>query len=559
MPTSPTVSRARAIARVAAGVFVLLVALGAPAAARADDQAVRRVLELVYAGRCDEALGEIAALRREADSAALARLEGQCRIRLKDYAGAVSALDDARRMDPVLEDVEAFRGIALYRLEDHAGARAALAAARGNTSAAVEPQLELYTGLVRLQAGESRAAAEALDRARLLDAGQVEPVASFYAGLAWQGAGERDLARESLLRVKAQDPDGVWGRRADELLSGRSFEERAWASILAGLEYDTNVVLLGDAVPLPQAISNESDGRALWFLEGGVELFHRGNWSGGVAATYAGNVQFTLTDFDIQYPRGSAWLDYDLDPDTLIRLRYGIGYAWVGYSPFLFTQDASLSLYRNWGRPGNTEVGFGWTWNDYRFPLISVPPGPSNVPGTPCGNGDPLDRPCSPASVLPSITRDRDGDSLRPFLLHRIRILAIDTAALRNIELRAGYAYEKYLADGSDWRFQGHDFLAGVKATLLFELRLDAQVAFSYRPFDYPSSYPPPGVLQGRVYPLSPQDRLDKITRLGTSLEKPINDRFSVAARYLYTRSASNVEVFEYSRHVIGGYATYRF
>lgn len=555
-------SRARALAGVAAALLVLVLAHATVASAQADGDAERRALRLVYEGRCDEALSEIDAARREEDSARLARLEGQCRIRLKDYPAAVAALDDARRMDPGLEDVDVFRGVALFQLADFDGARAALLAARGHTSPASEPQLELYTGLVRLQANEPRDAAESLERARLLDAGQVEPVASFYAGLAWQTVGERELAREALLRVTAVDPDGPWGRRAEELLAGRTLEQRSWASIMAGIEYDSNVVLLGEAVPLPQGISGESDWRATWFLEGGAELFRKGRFSGGLAATYAGNAQFTLSDFDIEYPRGSTWLDFDIDPDHLLRARYGIGYAWVDYSPFLFTQDATISLFRNWGRPGNTEIGVGWLWNDYKYFIVPVPQGfppPGGGPGTTCPPGDPFNRPCAPFGVESARSRNRDGNAIRPFLQHRYRVFGLDGDNLHDVELRGGYGYQRYWAHGNDWDYQSHDFLVGAKATLVWDLAFDLQLGFSYRPFTYPSSYPTPPTQNNTEYPLSLEPRLDEIVTLGTSFEKPIDEHFSVSARYLYTRAISNVAVFDYSRHIVGAYVKYRF
>ena len=56
----------------------------------------------------------------------------------------------------------------------------------------------------------------------------------------------------------------------------------------AGLEYDSNVMLNGNSVPLPQGISDEDDGRGVWFLEGGAELFRTDNWSGGLVGNYAG-------------------------------------------------------------------------------------------------------------------------------------------------------------------------------------------------------------------------------------------------------------------------------
>jgi len=323
------------------------------------------------------------------------------------------------------------------------------------------------------------------------------------------------------------------------------------------------VVLLGEAVPLPQGVSGESDGRGVWLLEGGAELFRTGRFSGGLAATYVGNAHFDLTEFDLQYPRGSAWVDFEADADHLLRLRYGAGYAWVDYDPFLFTQDVALSLYRNWGRAGNTEFGVKWTLNDYLFPINSVPQGqapPAGGPGTSCTTPvEPTFPPCAPFGVVSKQARNRDGNSLRPFFLHRYRVRGIDNELIRNIELRGGYGFERYWAEGIDWDYRSHDFVAGLKAILVWDLRLDSQLGFSYRPFTYPTSYPAPPLRNNTEYALPTNDRLDEIVSLGASFEKLLTDHLSVSARYFYTRAISNVNVFDYSRHVTGAYVKYRF
>lgn len=533
----------------------------AQGSADARANAERHARGLFYEGRCDEALPELSALRAAQDDAPLALIEAQCRIQARDYTGALSALDDAARIDPDLDDVELYRGVALYQLEELGEARQALALARGHTSERASAQLELYSGLLQLQDDEPRLAAESLDRARVIDAAQVEPIASFYAALAWQSAGERELARESLLRVKAADPDGAWGKRAEELLAGRSLEDRSWASLLAGLEYDSNVVLLGDSVPAPQGISDQADGRGVWYLEGGAELFHKNKWSGGLAATYAGNAQFDLSQFDIQYPRANTWVDYEFDPKHIVRFRYGIGYAWVGYDDFLFNQDGSITLYKNWGAQGNTEIGTAWNWNDYKFPIEQVPNG-TGAPGSVCVPGAPLAPPlppCAPPGVNSQQARNRDGNSVNPFIAHRYRVPGVNNDWLRDVELRGEFAYQHYWAHGADWDFNSYDFALGTKALLIWDLHFDTSFVYSYRPYLHGSSYPTPPTFFNIEYALSPFARVDNIYLFVLSLEKPITDHVSVSTRYIYNRNDSTVAVFNFDRNIIGGYVKYRF
>lgn len=537
-----------------------------PSAADADAVAQRsadtlKVIELkiermAREGRCLEALPEIEHARMGAPrSVRLAMLEGQCQLQLFDYVNALESFEEVEALDPELEDAALYRAIAQYHSEDFEGAEKSIGAAKGHVSYPAMAQYELYSGLLLLNRNDYRPAALAFERARMADAAQVEPVASFYAGLAWQSLSERDLAREAFERVVDVDRDGAWGIRAAAALDSAGLEERNWVSLRAGLEYDSNVVLLGEGLPVPQGISDEDDGRFSYFLDGGVELFREGRWSGGIRGSYAGGVNFRLREFDTQYPIASLWLDRGIGERSLIRATYSLGYAWVDYSPFVTTQSAILSYFHSWESAGNTELALGWEWNDYHFDIPFVPA--ANPDGT-CPNvpGFPLQLPCSPPNVNSKEARNRDGNGLRLALVHRYDLLSGENEFFRTFTLRGGYAFRRYFAKGTDWDFMGHEFLLGFNSHLPFELNFDVQGGFTYQPFDSPSSYPDPPVQAGQQYYLSPEDRLDKIWSVQSVLERPLTDWASVSARYDYIRNISNVDVFDYSRHVIGGFVT---
>ena len=490
---------------VAAATAALVFATAASAADEVDAASGQQQVltlkasRLASEGRCVEALPEIERARAIApEDASLARFEGQCRLQVYDYAAAFESLEEARRLDPELQDVDLYLAIAHYHLEDFVAAQRSIDAAKGNVSGEGMAQYELYSGLLLLDRRETREGALALERARMADASQVEPVASYYAGLAWQSLSERDLAREAFERVIDVDPDGVWGKRAEIALDSEGMEERNWARLDAGLDYDSNVLLLGEGLPLPVAITGQDDGRFSWFLEGGAELFRSGRWSGGVRGSYAGGVNFNLHEFDTQYPIASVWLDRGLGERSLLRLTYGLGHAWVDYSPFVTRQSALLTLFHNWGRPGRSEIGLGWDWNNYHF---TVPASPVSQPDGSC-NAQLL--PCSPFPVFTREARDRDGNGLMAGLLHRYELQAIEGDVFRTFTLRGGYSFRRYWADGTDWDSMGHSLLLGVDTHLPWKLFLDLSAAFTYRPFDNPSSYPQPPLIRGETYfPLS--------------------------------------------------------
>lgn len=511
-------------------------------------------LQLLVDRRCSEALPALQSARlRAGQSAELALLLGRCQVQTFDYVSAAPVLREARSLDPELPDAALFLAIANYHLEFYPAAREAIGAARGNVSPDARAEFELYAGLLLLQSGEAREAALQLGRSRLTDASKVEPVASYYEGLAWQSVNERARARRAFERVISQDGDGTWGRRAVEALKGARLEDRSWINLRAGLEYDSNVILLGDGLTVPVNLDRQGDGRASWYLNAGTELFRNQTWSGGVAAGYVGTAHFELREFDTQLPVASGWIDRVVSKQGLLRLRYTVGHAWVDYSDFVTLQNARLSWYHDWGRGGSSELWTGWEWNKYHFDI------PDIQEGDPAGNcgppGDP-NFPCAPFGTNTAESVVRDGNGLRVGLQHEYSVRALEGDFIRAFLLRGSYAYRLYVAKGDDWDFQSHELLVGFKTLLPWMLELDVEGAFIHQPFANRSSYPPPDAIQGEVYTLDPNPRRDQYWRFEATIERPISDHLSVSADYRYVDAVSNVALFRYDRHLVGVFAT---
>jgi len=536
------VSRARW--SVAAAALSLVVA---QATASADDlSALRsRAESLASSGRCEEAL-EVIAKAGAPDDAKLALLAGQCQIRLKRYADAESSLEHARDLDPNLPHVDLSLGIARYHAGDFDGAREALAAARAKGESSAE--LDLYDGLLLLQRADAKDAALALDRARISDPG-VEPVASFYSGLAWSSVDDRTHARESLQRVIQEAPGTPWAEAAQRALKDiDNRSPRKWLRMSVGAEYDTNVALLGYGVVLPQGISHQGDVRAVWWADAGAEVFRTENWAGGVRAHYYGNAQGTLHQFNEEYPGAGFWLDHRVDERTSMRLEYDYGYAWVGGAdPYLSGNTATFSVIRNWGEPGTTVVSTEAVWNNYFFPLTQIP-----VQGSPGAN---CMIECAPVGLNTASSLDADGFGATTGFDHAIPL------GWNGTIVNAGYRYQFYNSEGSEWKFSGHELHLGVHTDLPFEVRLYVWGTYTYRPFENPSVFPNSSALrqaqiQNTAYQQNPFNRRDNVYQVEVGLERKITDWLSVSVRYNYLDNDSNTDVYRYTRQIVGGYLT---
>jgi hypothetical protein len=358
----------------------------------------------------------------------------------------------------------------------------------------------------------------------------MEPIAAYYSGVAWLSAQDRARANAAFDRaIELAPPGSELAKRAQQARRGAGAGPlKRWAWVRVGAEWDSNVVLRGEGVDLDTDISNEQDGRAVWVAHGGAELFRRGDWAGGVSGTYYGSAHFDLTDFDEHHPTLSPWLDYRIDESTLFRLRYDVGYAWINGDDFLFDQQLSPTLFRDWGKRGRSQFSLRVSHLDFKFPVSS--PDPADIP--------PFTRDY----------RDRDGVGWGATAQHAFPLSA-------QSEVQVGVSYAGFAADGREYDYNGGELFAGFETLLPADVQLRAVAGIGWFPFSNRSSYfDPPGSGSYEA-----DDREDVTYRVRLELERELGAGFSLLARYRYQNRSSNVAVFDYDRHIVGLYATYGF
>jgi tetratricopeptide (TPR) repeat protein len=503
-------------------------ASGAFAAGSAQEADLLRAGSLARSGRCDEALVLLAKTGVQDAQASL--LRGQCHVEGRRWAEAITALDEAQRLDPQLAEIQLPLMVARYEVGDLEGARRALDAMP--PSATQRPEYHLYRGLLLLQDAENAQAGAAFDRARELAPSAMEPAATYYSGVAWLSAQDRARANAAFERVIAIAPGSEWAKQAEAARgSATRTKRRPWGWVRVGAEWDSNVILRGEGVDVPGEIGDESDGRAVWIAHGGAELFRSGAWSGGLSGTYYGSAHLDLTDFDEHHPTLSPWIDYRVNETTLFRVRYDVGYAWIDGDDFLFDQQVMPMLLKDWGEAGQSQFAVHVAWLDYEFPTSSPIAG---FPGFPAPN-----------------YRDRDGVGYG-FTAQHAYPLSDGT------DLVFGAGYLGFAADGREYDFNGVDVFGGIETRLPAEIELRAVAGVGWLPFSNPSSYPdPPGDAPPFTY--ESDDREDVAFRFRIELERALGAGFWVMGRYRYQNRSSNVAVFDYDRHVVGLYVTYGF
>ena len=526
--------------------IVATVALGVPPDVAAASSERDRALQLAREARCRAAVPELEALlEANPKDGELGLATGECLIRLQRYADAVERLEATRAVDPDREGVDAALAIAFYHAENPEAADEALSRAEARNPD--RAKVQLYRGLLLLGESENESGAAALEQASVLDPAYAEPVSSFYQGLAL-GRVDEERARAALNRVIAGWPGTTWAdeaRRALAELDAGESDFSWWLNASIGVEFDSNVVLRGSGVDLPDDISDEEDWRGVWSLSGGTTLYRDENWTVGVSASYYGNRQDDVTDFDIHYPTISGWVDRALAERTFLRGRYEYGFAWVGGDEYLSEHRVEASLLQDFEDWGRTRFELRFLNDDFRFRTVDVA-GPDS-PGAGC---PPNLLTCGPFGLNEASARNRDGWEFGAGFLHVFPLP--DLPGLSKNTVRGGYDYSIYDSRGQEYSYMQHGFALGAATTLPWNFQLDVEASFLYRPYRNPSTFPDSTPTDGTQYQLSPNKRREREWLVGAKLTRPLTKYLSLELSWSYDDNDSTAAVFDYDRHVVG-------
>ena len=298
--------------------------------------------------------------------------------------------------------------------------------------------------------------------------------------------------------------------------------------------------------------SDRNGTRGTWYVEGGSELFRSGRFSGGAIVSSEGNahIEGRVQDFNTHYPVLSLWADTQADRNHRLRLRYDTGIAWVDEEEYLYDHDLTLSGLRYWGSPGETELFVGFFHDDFLFNLRNRKFEDEN--------GNEFESTVNPRRL------DRDGPGVRTGFNHYMPLLDDQVIA------RAGYRFERKWTDGSEYSGLSHLFHVGFLATLPLGFEWDTGTSFEYEPYSNRSIFAidtepapdpenPAETIRVNSNAADDRSRRDRTWYFGTNISKLITENVRISTAYSYTDVDSNVGVYSYERHIVGGYVTVEF
>ncbi len=434
-------------------------------------------------------------------------------------ADALEALNESLRLDPSLTEVYAARAKAHIQLRNFDDARSDIAVFERDPK--WEAQAAYLNGQLYYAEGNLEQAAEQFRIAR--EAGGVEQAsAEFYEGLTYLRMRElvraRSIFRESGLGADRDPTVAAASRQLDAVLAAQQRAARPWEfQISAGVEYDSNTILLGSNVALPGDIAGKEDWRFVVQPRGSYSLYRNRNLDFGIEGNGYFTWQNDLQDFNIFSYQGGPFLNYRVSDHVFASVRYGYNYIEFGHEKYLTRHVATPQVTIVYPNRGYTSAFY--QFQDKEF----------------------ADAPFTPAL-------ERDGQNHVIGIVQGITLPALFGDEGKTSTLELSYRYDMQRTDGTDYDGAFHVFGVTYYTPLpLWDLRADVGVTVALENYDNPNSLD-----------ANQSEREDVEISLTAGLTKELFKNASLRVDYTYTDRDSNVQTafqqhpFDYDRHRVG-------
>lgn len=468
-----------------------------------------------------------------ADGADLIR-GGITALQAGDYSRALRTFERASETD-MAPAARFFMGVAYNRLGQPRQALRELDRAQAMGASPPERHFERGWALLRMEMFEQ--AADELEAHEARFPGQAKT--SEMLGRAWFGLGDHDRAREHLEEAIRRDPsveptarltlalledadrNPAASRRQLALLAdlddplatavrdrmgltGQAPADKPWRVQLSlGLGYNSNVIAIGDGVPLPADISDA--GSATGRLGAGLAVDVLRLPADTVTIGYALRADVFEDELKVAnyvdnyfYARwlhrfNDAWTSSFLVADSLSHV-----------DERLFRNQVTVrpALSQRVGEAVRIDYAYTLAVNEYNFPTTTV--------------------------------TDRDS------LTHGFDLGVLVAPPTWPVRFLAGYRFELNLADGDDYDYRSHQVSVGVAADLGCDVTGEVRFARSFVDYQRDNSF------TGFT-----RIRHDDVNLVQARLSRPLGEHVTVRVDYLFIDNDSNIGFFRYDQHVV--------
>ena len=438
-------------------------------------------------------------------------------LRLQRYGDAEERFREVLKRHPEDARARLGLGVALYHEERYREASTELTVAERILKD--DPLLYYYAGLA---AAAQQSYEQASDK--FLRAGKLDPElgsdARYQRGATLHSQRQfQQATAEFRAAVEGGQPAAAPVERPSAAVAGQVPSKRWSANYALSLQYDSNVVLLPGGSALPNNISHKDDFVTALNVGGEYRFLQTDKWTIGAGAGLFGNIHARLSDFNVFDFAPNIYVERRVGSAQL-RLQYTLDYVTVGGDPYLLSNAIQPTLTIPESDRTYTQAFFRYQNKDFK----SFRDDQFGLP----------------------VNQTRDANNYMLGAMQYWKVFK-DRGYVR-----AGYTFDTDRTPGGDapvtpgiptsgdWQYTGHRLSTGVAYQALTATTL--QLAFDYYRQNYsnPNSFSPDLTV-----------RKDNIYQLTGTAVRDLRSWLWLAFQYSYTRDQSNVDVFDYSRHII--------
>jgi len=371
-----------------------------------------------------------------------------------------------------------------------------------------DPAATLYLGIALSRVGDKEAEAS-LNRALALS--PEDPRTNLELGIFYFRTDQRDESTEYFEKTIRLAPGTEYSEKASEYLKAKKEKKagKRWSlGVTAGGQYDTNVVLTPDGVPLPQGVSQKSDWRGIALLRGRYTVPGE-RTEGSVGYSFYQSFHARLTDFDLTQHLVDLSGEIRINPSIQLKGVYIFEYIALGGDQYEYTHAVGPTLTIREGKGFSTVI-------EYRYKRLYY----------------------SDTDRFPNNT-DRDGSNHSGGITQNLRLTD-------NLLLNAGYFHDVDSTRVDFWDGYGDKGFAGVRVMLPYRIVVGGYAEY------YRKNY-------GGVDPSAGVKRKDVTRTYSASAGISITDWFSIMLGQSYIENSSTVPDLAYKRGISSLFLNARF
>jgi tetratricopeptide (TPR) repeat protein len=407
--------------------------------------------------------------------------------------------------EPANREVAA--GIALIKHGDYRKAVLLLREVVKATPDDLEANFYLGVALNRLSEKE----AESVLKRSLMEMPE-SPYVNFELGIFYYGREIDAEAGDYFENVLTLNPGSEYAVQAREYLKKieeRGKEKRWELNLLAGMQYDSNVMVIGDG-PLPAGVSRKSDWNGMINAKGSYFLIKDQETELTGSYSIYQTLHTSLTGFDVTQNVLDVSLVQSVAEKLKLKAGYSFEYLFLGGNRYDHAHVLAPGLIFNFEQWGSMVL-------DYKYRTTSYINSGAFTTNT-----------------------DRNGDNHYFGITHTVPVG-------KSYSVWGGYSHDEDLTRQEFWNYHGDRVAAGLRATLPYNSLADLSGEYYHKGY----------VAEDPSFPGAARDD-DQFT-VTLTLMKVLSPTFTLMAMEQYTRDISNIGAFNTVRTVTSLFINARF